>query len=85
MPCGIFAKPLNKGIFSVFGRFIEDYLRKFGKFKNRFGRSATKLSKNCRQKTKSCWVVMKLAVGVRLTKNVVFFVDPVKRKPKLTF
>jgi hypothetical protein len=25
--CGLFSKPLNKGIFSVFGRFSEDYFR----------------------------------------------------------
>jgi hypothetical protein len=25
IPCGPFSKPLNKGIFSDFGRFIEDY------------------------------------------------------------
>jgi hypothetical protein len=33
-------KPLNKGIFSVFGRFIEDFLRNqtcWEKSKNRFG------------------------------------------------
>jgi hypothetical protein len=27
IPCDLFSKPLNKGIFSVFGRFIEDGLR----------------------------------------------------------
>jgi hypothetical protein len=27
IPCGLFPQPLNKGIFSVFGNFIEDYLR----------------------------------------------------------
>jgi hypothetical protein len=38
--------PLNKGILSVFGRFIEDYLRNltwWEKSKNRFGFSALKL------------------------------------------
>jgi hypothetical protein len=27
IPCGLFPKLLEKGTFSVFGRFIEDYLR----------------------------------------------------------
>jgi hypothetical protein len=39
----------NKDILSVFGRFIEDYLRNlkcWEKSKNRFGLSAPKLSKN---------------------------------------
>jgi hypothetical protein len=27
LPCGLFLKPLNKDIFSIFGRFIEYYLR----------------------------------------------------------
>jgi hypothetical protein len=37
--------PLNKDIFSVFGRLIEDYLRNlmsWEKYKNRFGLSAPK-------------------------------------------
>jgi hypothetical protein len=55
--CGLFPRPLNKGIFSVFGRFIENYLRNltcWEKSTHRFGRSASKLSKNRRffQKTK---------------------------------
>jgi hypothetical protein len=47
--CGLFSKPLNKGIFSVFGRFIEDYLRNlmcWENSKNRFGISASKLSRD---------------------------------------
>jgi hypothetical protein len=49
IPCGLFPKPLNKGIFSVFGRFIEDYLRNltcWKKSKNRFGLNTPKLNKN---------------------------------------
>jgi hypothetical protein len=43
--CGLFLK----GIFSVFGRFIEEYLRNltcWEKSKHRFGLSTSKLSKN---------------------------------------
>jgi hypothetical protein len=46
---GLYTEPLNKGIFSVFGRFIEDYLRSltsWEKSKNKFGLSALKLSEN---------------------------------------
>jgi hypothetical protein len=49
MACCLFPQPLIKGIFSVFGRFIEDFfknLRCWVKSKNRFGLSAPKLSKN---------------------------------------
>jgi hypothetical protein len=49
-PSWVFPKPLNLDIiFSVFGRFIEDYIRIltfWEKSKNRFGLSAPKLTKN---------------------------------------
>jgi hypothetical protein len=71
--CDHIPKPLNKGIWSVFGRFIEDYLRNltcWEKSKNRFGFSAPKLSKNRFSKDKNlfiiCWVVLfKIDEGIR--------------------
>jgi hypothetical protein len=49
IPCCVFPDPLNWGIFIIFRRFIEDYLRKLTcceQFKNRFRLSAPKLTKN---------------------------------------
>jgi hypothetical protein len=51
--CSLFPKPLNKDIFSVFGRLNEEYLRNltcWEKSENRFGLNAPKLTK----KTKTC-------------------------------
>jgi hypothetical protein len=49
IPCGLFPKPLKEGIFSVSGKFIEDYLISltcWEKSKNRFELSVPTLSKN---------------------------------------
>jgi hypothetical protein len=72
IPCGVFAKPLNKGIFSDFGRFIEDYLRNltcWEKLKNRFGLSATKLSKNRRFFSKDKIVLGSYEISCRCKAN----------------
>jgi hypothetical protein len=48
IPCCPFLKLLKKGIFSVFERFIEDYLRNltcWEKSKNKIGLSATSMNR----------------------------------------
>jgi hypothetical protein len=45
IPCCLFPEPINQGIFSLFGRFIEEYLSNLTCWK-KFGLGALKLSKN---------------------------------------